>query len=111
VRGVSALPPVSAFDVFTEDEPGTITVPGQSPIEDVAILWLPSEATQAPIGTGAVLDVMPRLALRVDQVPHIPRGTRIEAPSLGGGATQVYIVRDVVTVDAQYVIVAVVGTS
>lgn len=104
---MSLIPPLPAiFDLFKEATPGSVTVPGQSPVS-ADIVWLPSRLTQEPIGIGSVADTMPRLAVRRDQVPELTIGSRIEVGPLGGGAVQIWTVRKIHAVDAERIIAAV----
>lgn len=102
---MSALPPIAAlFGAFQEANPATVTVPGGSPVSAV-IAWGPSRSTQTAIGNAGLLDTMPTAAFRVSEVGHLPRGTRVECPPMGGSVSRVWTVREVYEVDAEVVVV------
>lgn len=106
---MSILPPLDVFfeaGIFEEDTRALVTVPGESAVE-AAIIWLPPEARATTIGGDGVFDNLPRLALRVGEVPTVPPLTRIVAPPLGGGTPVTWIVRALDSVDGEVAIVAV----
>jgi hypothetical protein len=100
-------PPIDAiFDLFKEAAPAAVTVPPAAPVS-ADVVWLPSRAAQEAIGTGTVLDTMPRLSVRRDQVPELTIGSRIEVAPMGGNTVRTWTVRRIDAVDAERIVAAV----
>lgn len=76
----------------------TLHLPGGGALTRAAI-WLPSRSRSQPVGAGAVVDIMPTLALRLEASDPALRGTVIELPPIDGGAPGRWIVRDIYAVD------------
>lgn len=75
--------------------PATVTRPG--PYQDAIatrVVWMTPDPFDRPASLGKVRRQEPqRIAvLRRDAVDAVPKGTRITAPELAGGATKVWIV-------------------
>lgn len=86
VLGVEALVTVGALD----------PVPAQ-------VVWLTPTQQAAPLGTDFTrADPRRLLAIRRDQVPAVPRGTKIVAPGTAGGTSSTWRVDGVESIEAEF---------
>lgn len=75
--------------------------PPHEPAVATTVIWLPTEALDAPVGADLQRVTEYRvLALRRDQVPKAPRGTTVEAPESPGESNKRWIVDGYVRLEA-----------
>jgi len=95
---MDARPPVASFfDAF--GVPATVTPPDQAAVETTVVWISPFQDVEPPGGQFGKREPRRILALRLDEVEAVPRGTKVVAPMVAGRTAEVWIVDGPVQVE------------
>ena len=103
-------PPIaSALTAFGVD--AVVTVPDEIPVSTTA-LWLAPDTVEVPVGADQVRREQRRIvALRLSDIPQVPRETIISAPEFAGGVVRDWKVDSTERLDYDHVRVIVVPVA